>query len=208
MDEEYGRKNKAFKVIVIGDISVGKTAIVNRYTKEEFYDNIQSTIGADYTSKIVQLDDEFVKLNIWDLSGQERYSSLFSVFFREAKGCFIVYDISKKKSFENLEKKFNLVKEMAEKENVDIKIIIVGNKKDLENKREVTTEEGKQFAKKKKCPFFETSAWSNENIREIFIKMAEEINKSASKSQPPEDDKKAIKLIDESNETKKGYYSA
>ena len=208
MDEEFEEKDKTFKVIVIGDTSVGKTAIVNRYIKEEFYDDIQSTIGADYTSKVVRLDKGSVKLNIWDISGHERYGSLFSVFFREAKGCFIVYDISKKKSFENLENKFNLVKELAEKENVDIKIIIVGNKNDLDNKREVTTEEGKQFAEKNKCPFFETSARNNENISEIFQKMADEINKSDSKFQPPKDDKKAIKLIEDSKETNKGYYCA
>ena len=206
MDEVYETKGKIFKVIVIGDKSVGKTAIVNRYTKEEFYDNIQSTIGADYTSKIVQLDDEFVKLNIWDLSGQERYSSLFSVFFRDAKGCFIVYDISKKESFDNLNKKFNLIKNIAEFENRDIAIILVGNKKDLEEERKVTTKEGEEFANKMGCHFFETSAQNNENINEIFEKMLNEINTLVPKPQQPKANIKTIKLIEKPEEINQGSY--
>ena len=113
MEVENERNENGFKVIFIGDASVGKTSIINKYVKNEFKDNNQSTIGADIFYKEVELDKEKVNLTIWDTSGQERYNSLISSYFRGSRGCFIVYDISDINSFNNLEKKFQLVKDYA-----------------------------------------------------------------------------------------------
>ena len=206
MDEVYETKGKIFKVIVIGDKSVGKTAIVNRYTKNEFYNKYQSTIGADFYSKKVEFGYESVKLDIWDLSGDEKYNQLFNAYSKDIKGCFIVYDISKKESFDNLNKKFNLIKNIAEFENRDIAIILVGNKKDLEEERKVTTKEGEEFANKMGCLFFETSAQNNENINEIFEKMLNEINTLVPKPQQPKANIKTIKLIEKPEEINQGSY--
>ena len=126
------------------------------------------------------MDKESVKLIIWDTSGQERYNSLINSYFRGSRGCFIVYDISDRNSFDNLEKKFDLVRDYA---NEDVKIILVGNKNDLEGQRKVKTEEGKNFAEKMACPFFETSAKNNENIDEIFKLMSKKIYESSENPQ-------------------------
>ena len=176
MEVENERNENSFKVIFIGDASVGKTSIILKYVKKEFNENYQSTIGAELNNKEVILDKETVNLIIWDTSGQERYNSLISSYFRGSRGCFIVYDISDRNSFDNLETKFDLVRNYA---NEDVKIILVGNKNDLEEQRKVKTEEGKNFAEKKACPFFETSAKNNENIDEIFKLMAEKIIESS-----------------------------
>ena len=196
MEVENERNENGFKVIFIGDASVGKTSIINKYVKNEFKDKNQSTIGADIFYKEVELDKEKVNLTIWDTSGQERYNSLISSYFRGSRGCFIVYDISDINSFNNLEKKFQLVKDYA---NEDVIIILVGNKSDLEEKRKVKTEEGKKFAEGKSCLFFETSAKNNENLDEIFKLMSKKIYESFGNSYKSKEIKK-VTLNEHSSE--------
>ena len=180
-EEERNENKKMFKVIFIGDASVGKTAIINRFVKETFDEDTQSTVGADLLSKEIKLDKESIIINIWDTGGQNRYLGLLPTFFKDSKGCFIVYDISNKETFKNLGDKFDRVYEMAENGEGDeknVKIILVGNKSDLEKDREVIIEEGKEFAKKMKYPFFETTALNVENIDQIFEYMVKEKNES------------------------------
>ena len=212
-EEEEGIK-KTFKVIFIGDESVGKTAIINRFVKETFDEDTQSTVGADLLSKEVKLDNESVKICIWDTGGQKRYYDLLPIYFKSSKGCFIVYDISNKETFKNLGDRFEKVYKMAEngeEYEPNVKIILVGNKCDLEKDREVTKEEGQELANQMKCPFFETSARNDVNIDQIFECMAKEINESYDEDEKRKE-AKAIKLDENPNkriqdEAKAEYYT-
>ena len=133
---------RSLKVLLLGETKVGKTCIIERYVGKEFNTNMQSTIGVSCFYKEVEVEKEKFTLNLWDVAGQEKFHSLTKLYFRGAQGCFIVYDIFNRDSFNKLERWFNKVAE-------DIPIILVGNKIDIEGKRIVSEKEGKDFTKKK-----------------------------------------------------------
>ena len=131
-----------FKIILIGDSGVGKTNILTRFTKNTFNNDNKSTIGVEFGTKIINIQDHIVKLQIWDTAGQERYKSITVAYYKGSKGAFIVYDVSKKQSFDNVIKWYNDIKKNGEK---DLSIILIGNKTDIKD-REVSFEEAKRFA--------------------------------------------------------------
>ena len=200
MEEESLNDQKEYKIVFLGDTGVGKTSITKAYTQGKFYEHLQSTIGAETASKDITVEDEKIKLIIWDTSGQERFSSLTSSYTRGAEGCFIVYDITQRPSFENIEKKIDLVKENAEE---NVIIILIGNKNDLEGERKVTEEEGLNFAKKHNCGFFETSAFTAKNIEEAFIRMAEQMYKTFKDKKDKEEKPKLVKIDEKVEDIKK-----
>ena len=163
---------KILKMVIIGDSNVGKTKICCKYLYNEFTNDTKSTVGVDLFSKSMLVNDIKIKLNIWDTAGQERYHSVTTAYYKGSNGCFIVYDITDKNSFDNVEKWYEEVKKIADK---DILIILIGNKNDLENEREVTIEMGKKKAENLKCPFFETSALTNYQIDVAFQEITQEI---------------------------------
>lgn len=132
----------SLKIIILGDSSVGKTNILTRYTKNLFSDDSKTTIGVEFGTKILDLNNHKIKLQIWDTAGQERYKAVTVAYYKGSKGAFIVYDVTNKSSFDNLE---NWIKDIKKNGDKETSIIIVGNKTDLE-KREVTYEQGKKFA--------------------------------------------------------------
>ena len=159
-----------FKVIVIGNSSVGKTCITNQATKNFFPNNYQATIGMEIYSLFLKIDKKIIKLQIWDTCGQEIYRSLITNFYRSSSLAIIVYAINKRESFKDLSL---WIKELKLNNSPDTKIILVGNKLDLENERKIEYEEGKQFADDYGfIDFFETSAKTGENIKKMFIKIA------------------------------------
>ena len=118
-----------FKIVLIGDSGVGKTNILSRYISNEFSLNTQATVGVEFGSKIIKKGEKLIKLQIWDTAGQERYKSITSAYYKGAKGAFVVYDITKMKTFKNLDK---WITELKANGNEDIYIILIGNKLDLE----------------------------------------------------------------------------
>ena len=161
-----------FKIIIVGESSVGKSNIIIRYTSGEFKNDISNTLGIELYNKYINIKDKYAKLQIFDTAGQERYHSIVSNYFKGSHGCFIVYDITSEQSFEKIEFWYNYVKQNA---NNNVSLILVGNKCDLDEQRVITKEMGKEKAKNMNCPFFETSALSDENINEIFQEMMENI---------------------------------
>ena len=161
-----------FKIIIVGESCVGKSNIISRYLTGEFDPNLASTLGAELSNKYLKIKDISTKLQIWDTAGQERYHAIVSSYFKGAHGCFIVYDITKDQTFEKVEEWYQRVKENA---NRDVSFILVGNKCDLENDRTITKEKGEEKAKNLNCPFFETSALSEVNIKEIFNALVDNI---------------------------------
>jgi Ras-related protein Rab-1A len=164
---------RPFKILIIGDSNVGKTSILLQYTSDFFQELHIATIGVEFKLKEITLDNVVYKLNIWDTAGQERFRAITKSFFKAADGIVFVYDVTDKNTFNNMK---NWVKDAESKTN-NFKSVIVGNKIDLKDLRTVTIEEGQNFASKKKCPFFESSAKERINIDEIFITMLKEILK-------------------------------
>ncbi|KCZ75885.1 hypothetical protein H311_03127 [Anncaliia algerae PRA109] len=157
-------KEKNFRIVVLGDYSVGKSSITLQYVKNEFNPNEESTIGAAFLTKTVLFNDEYIKFEIWDTAGQERYNSLIPMYYRGAQAALIVFDVSNAKSF--LRAKAWIQELATEKPQNFIKVLI-GNKVDLEN-REINYEEANEFAQQNKIKYYEASAKAGENIEKIF----------------------------------------
>ena len=162
------------KIVIIGDSGVGKTNFIFRFAENSFSDMHVSTVGLDYKSKIIILPSskKRVRIQIWDTAGQERYMAINKNTLQKVQGIIIMYDLTNRKSFENLERWFNIVSQ-----NIPGKtVFLVGNKLDLsDDKRIVTVEEGQKLAEENNMKFYEGSGQNGENVEEIFIQMAEKV---------------------------------
>ena len=175
------------KLVMIGDSGVGKTNILSRYINNEFSSITKATVGVEFFSTIIKKNNILIKLQIWDTAGQERYKSITSTYYKGAKGAFVVYDITKMKTFKNLDK---WITELKANGNEDIYIILIGNKLDLEKNREVMTNDVKRKAEELKVGYFETSALDGSNIEHAFDVIVEEMSKKI-----PVEDINAKKVI-------------
>ena len=149
------------KVIFIGDANTGKTSIINRIIDNPFNDTYEVSIGIDFMSKNIRFRGQNIKIQIWDSAGQEKYKGLIPSYVRNSSIVFIVYDISSRTSFENVQNWISFVKNIEK-----TTMILCGNKTDLN--REVETKEGEEVAEREGIKFFECSAKTNENIKYMF----------------------------------------
>ena len=161
-----------FKIILVGDTSVGKTNIINKYIKNEFHEDFCATIGVEFSHKQFIVDNHKIKAQIWDTAGQERFRNITKNYFNSSNGFLLIYDITDKESLEHLNFWNAQIQLNAPAKS---KSVLLGNKCDLEGSRAVSIEEGKIFAKKNKIKFFETSAKNGTNIDEAFEYLANEI---------------------------------
>ncbi|KAI8892934.1 ras family-domain-containing protein [Globomyces pollinis-pini] len=160
---------RKFKLVFLGEQSVGKTSLITRFMYDTFDNTYQATIGIDFLSKTMYLEDRTVRLQLWDTAGQERFRSLIPSYIRDSSVAVVVYDITNKNSFVNTSKWVDDVR--AERGN-DVIIVLVGNKTDLTEKRQVSTEEGEKKAKEFNVLFIETSAKAGYNVKALFKKIA------------------------------------
>ena len=173
------KKEVLYKILLLGDSSVGKTCFLMRYTDNTFQEIHMSTIGLDYKLKNVQLDDgKMVKIQIWDTAGQDRFRSITKNYYKGAHGIILIYDITNKKSFENVRTWINQIKEEVSEK---VSIILVGNKIDDEEHRVVATEDGEKIAKELGLMFFECSAKSGVNIDSTFNELVKKTVENYSK---------------------------
>lgn len=168
-------KTCQFKLVLLGESSVGKSSLVLRFVKGQFHEFQESTIGAAFLTQTVQIDDTTVKFEIWDTAGQERYHSLAPMYYRGAQAAIVVYDISNKETFQKAQ---NWVKELQRQASPNIVIALAGNKLDLANKRAVSYEEAKQYADEHSLLFMETSAKTAANVMDIFTSIAKKLPKT------------------------------
>ncbi|ELP85077.1 rab11, putative [Entamoeba invadens IP1] len=161
-----------YKTVMMGDSGAGKTCLLMRFTRNEFDAEKKSTIGVEFSSKQIQYKDSAVRIQIWDTAGQERYRAITGAYYRGSLGAVMVYDVTKKSSFEALDRWHN---ELIENGDKSVVKMVIGNKCDLEQMREVTTEEAEEFAKKTGSYFFETSAMDGTNVEKAFMQMIETI---------------------------------
>ncbi|MCQ2818049.1 MAG: GTP-binding protein [archaeon] len=164
----------SFNILVLGESSVGKTCFLTRFSEGKFLGGHSATIGIDAQTKNVKLKDGTnVRIVIWDTAGQERYRTITKNYYNKADGIILMYDITEPSTFEQVDYWISEIKKNAKE---SISMCLVGNKIDLEDKREVSKEDGEKMAKKYKVPFYEASAYSDINVIDCFMNLAEEMN--------------------------------
>ncbi|NWR32587.1 RAB17 protein, partial [Tachuris rubrigastra] len=178
---EGSRPTYTYKVVLLGSMSVGKSSLAYRYVKNDFRE-ILPTVGCSFFTHRLNLEVATVKLEIWDTAGQEKYQSVCHLYYRNAQAALLVYDIANKETL----KKAKLWLEELEKKFFpnEIVIALVGNKTDLAAEREVTTEEGAEFAQTKGLLFMETSAKSNHQVNDIFMAVVQELLRQEKEKTP------------------------
>ena len=169
----------SLKILLIGDSQVGKTSLLLKYTEHVFPEEHIATIGVEYKDKFILKDNYNIRLQIWDTAGQERFHSITKNIYRNANGVLFVYDITNQESFSNIK---NWIKDLQNVGN-DIKGVIIGNKLDLEQKRDVSKEDLEEIGKKNQMPFLETSAKQNINVNEGFDLLVNELLKGKNENQ-------------------------
>ncbi|CAA2989429.1 ras-related RABA1f [Olea europaea subsp. europaea] len=161
-----------FKVVLIGDSGVGKSNLLSRFARNEFNLESKSTIGVEFATRSIHVEDKIVKAQIWDTAGQERYRAITSAYYRGAVGALLVYDVTRHVTFENVER---WLKELRDHTDQNIVIMLVGNKVDLRHLRAVSTEDGTSFAEREKTYFIETSALESMNVENAFTELLTQI---------------------------------
>ncbi|KAL4312485.1 hypothetical protein GQ457_01G041920 [Hibiscus cannabinus] len=157
-----------FKLVLIGDAAVGKSNLLTRFTKNEFSLESKSTIGVEFATRNVHINNKVIKAQIWDTAGQERYRAITSAYYRGAVGALLVYDVTRSVTFENVRR---WLKELRDHADANIVIMLVGNKSDLRHLRAVSIEDGKAFAEKENIYFMETSALESVNVEIAFTEV-------------------------------------
>ena len=175
IEDQNTKEDFKFKLVIIGDSGVGKTNLVKRFISNSFDKESKATIGVEFKSKSYLINGKICKIEIWDTAGQERYKSITAAYYKGAKGALIVYDVTNKFSFMNIDKWYNEIKEKANK---DINVLLIGNKTDVVDSIEVTSEMGINKATSLELPVMETSALDANNVKEAFYKLLEEMFKT------------------------------
>lgn len=161
-----------FKYIIIGDTGAGKSCLLLQFTDKRFQPVHDLTIGVEFGARMVNIDDRQIKLQIWDTAGQESFRSITRSYYRGAAGALLVYDITRRETFNHLTR---WLEEARQNGNQNMTIMLIGNKNDLEHRRQVSIEEGEAFAQKHGLMFLETSAKTAENVEESFHLPAKKI---------------------------------
>ncbi|CCW62719.1 unnamed protein product [Phytomonas sp. EM1] len=193
MNDKY---NQLMKLIIVGDSGTGKSSLLHRFIKNSFPEDQTQTIGVEFGSKIVDLGDRRVKLQIWDTAGQERYKSVTRSYYRGTIGCLIVYDVTNRASYENVP---NWLKDVRRLSASNVTILLIGNKTDLiKNKTcAVQYNEAALYAQQNRLLFFETSAITGDFVVEAFLNVA----KNALHSLPPSNTSADISPVEISRES-------
>jgi len=181
------RKKILLKVIILGDSGVGKTSLMNQYVHKRFSNQYKATIGADFLTKEIMIDEKLVTLQIWDTAGQERFQSLGVAFYRGADSCVLVHDITDQKSFDNLESWMDEFLVHANPNNQStFPFVVLGNKADLAaQKRQVSAQKAKAWCSSKgDIPYFETSAKEALNVEQAFHTIAKNALARESQQKP------------------------
>ncbi|KAK8957912.1 Ras-related protein RGP1 [Platanthera zijinensis] len=192
MAKKHGDFNQkidyVFKVVLIGDSAVGKSQLLARFARNEFSLDSKATIGVEFQTRTLNIDHKTVKAQIWDTAGQERYRAVTSAYYRGAVGAMLVYDMTKRQSFDHVARWLEELRCHADK---NIVIMLIGNKSDLSTLRAVPTEDAKEFAQRENLFFLETSALESINVESAFLTVLTEIYRVISK--------KALVANEESN---------
>ncbi|GMJ01730.1 ARABIDOPSIS THALIANA RAB GTPASE HOMOLOG A5E, RAB GTPase homolog A5E [Hibiscus trionum] len=176
--DEDGGEEYLFKIVIIGDSAVGKSNLLSRYARNEFNPHSKATIGVEFQTQSMEIDGKEVKAQIWDTAGQERFRAVTSAYYRGAVGALIVYDISRRTTFDSVARWLDELKTHCD---TTVARMLVGNKCDLETIRDVSVEEGKTLAEEEDLFFMETSALDSTNVKKAFELVIREIYNNVSR---------------------------
>jgi len=188
-----------YKLVFLGDQSVGKTSIITRFMYDKFDNTYQATIGIDFLSKTMYLEDRTVRLQLWDTAGQERFRSLIPSYIRDSSVAVVVYDVTNRQSFLNT---LRWIEEVRNERGSDVIIVLVGNKTDLVDKRQVSIEEGDSKSRDLGVIFIETSAKAGFNIKALFRKIAAALPGMDSFTTSKQEDLVDVNLADKTGSAK------
>ncbi|KAH7521436.1 hypothetical protein FEM48_Zijuj07G0033000 [Ziziphus jujuba var. spinosa] len=177
-DDEGSGEEYLFKIVIIGDSAVGKSNLLSRYARNEFNMHSKATIGVEFQTQSMDIDGKEVKAQIWDTAGQERFRAVTSAYYRGAVGALIVYDITRRTTFDSVGR---WLEELNTHSDTTVARMLVGNKYDLENIRDVSVEEGKSLAETEGLFFMETSALDSTNVKKAFEIVIKEIYNNVSR---------------------------
>eukprot|EP00696_Hemimastix_kukwesjijk_P014918 gnl/Hemi2/2997_TR1057_c0_g1_i1.p1 gnl/Hemi2/2997_TR1057_c0_g1~~gnl/Hemi2/2997_TR1057_c0_g1_i1.p1 ORF type:complete len:207 (-),score=49.37 gnl/Hemi2/2997_TR1057_c0_g1_i1:134-754(-) len=175
---------REIKVVLLGDAGVGKSSLVLRFVTNHFKQFSESTIGASFMSKTLVVDDTAIKYQIWDTAGQEKYQSLAPMYYRGAAAAIVVYDITRRESFNTLKK---WIKELKSNGPPNIVIAVAGNKSDLTDAREVETEGARAYAREIEAIFAEVSAKTDDGVHDLFVNISKILPKEVGATQAGQD---------------------
>ncbi len=182
-----------YKIVFLGDQGVGKTSLITRFMYDTFDSHYAATIGIDFLSKTMYLDDKTIRLQLWDTAGQERFRSLIPSYIRDSNVAIVVYDITSRDSFNDIQKWLDYIREERGK---DVLIVMVGNKSDLKDKV-VTSDEAEELSKKLGCNFFiETSSKNGYNVKKLFKKVAKLLPELKNEATDQETEGNKVQTID------------
>merc|ERR1711976_321844 len=180
---DFGNPLRKFKLVFLGEQSVGKTSLITRFMYDSFDNTYQATIGIDFLSKTMYLEDRTVRLQLWDTAGQERFRSLIPSYIRDSTVAVVVYDVTNINSFNQTNK---WIDDVRTERGTDVIIVLVGNKTDLADKRQVSIDEGERKAKELNVMFIETSAKTGYNVKQLFRRVAAALSGMEPKEQNPD----------------------
>ena len=192
--------DKTCQILLIGDSSVGKTSLIQRYANGIFKEEYLATVGLDFYTKQETINNINVLVRLWDTAGQERFKSLTPNYFKNAEGVIITYDITSSQSFENLKFWINSIKTNLGEKNIIIPIIIVGNKLDMKDIGDITREEAEKFAKENKYKYFETSAKTGEGVDDAIRDLVNQVLEKSEQFEEERNERKSIKINSEQPE--------
>ena len=192
MEEDEGDYEILIKLVILGDTAVGKSNFLYRFVDGEFNPVHVATVGFDFKSRIWEMpkSKKRVKFQIWDTAGQEKYKAITGAYYKGSKGAFVVYDITRKETFASVERWVNDLKSTSDPK---LTIILIGNKNDMEDQRQVTKEQGEEKAKSFGCAFLETSALSGDNLDKAFTLMVKEIFEKFNSESTGEEEDDSVK---------------
>jgi len=211
LPEDYPQYDLSFKLIFIGDSGVGKSCLTSKAVKNTFEEYYQATVGFEFLTYNLKLNDKIIKIQIWDTCGQEIYKSLITNFYRNSSLAIVTYSIENKESFVHAE---NWLNDLRSQANPDVRIFLVGNKADLEDQRKITKEEGEKYKEEQNLDLFmETSAKTGYNAKNVLVEAAKilykdylNLEKKSGENKDKKDDNKIMKqkLINKDKKIKKG----
>ncbi|KAG9272690.1 ras-related protein Rab-41 isoform X1 [Chanos chanos] len=188
---EFGNPLRKFKLVFLGEQSVGKTSLITRFMYDSFDNTYQATIGIDFLSKTMYLEDRTIRLQLWDTAGQERFRSLIPSYIRDSAAAVVVYDIANLNSFQQTSK---WIDDVRTERGSDVIIMLVGNKTDLADKRQVSVEAAEKKARELNVMYIETSAKAGYNVKQLFRRVAAALPGMDSTPEKSKEDMIDIKL--------------
>ncbi|XP_010901312.1 ras-related protein Rab-41 isoform X1 [Esox lucius] len=188
---EFGNPLRKFKLVFLGEQSVGKTSLITRFMYDSFDNTYQATIGIDFLSKTMYLEDRTIRLQLWDTAGQERFRSLIPSYIRDSAAAVVVYDIANLNSFQQTSK---WIDDVRTERGGDVIIMLVGNKTDLADKRQVSVEAAERKARELNVMYIETSAKAGYNVKQLFRRVAAALPGMDSTPEKSKEDMIDIKL--------------